>query len=291
LVDSTLGYQRTMPIFRLKELSEQEVEARAVTFAEDFFGLYDDSQFRYNRRPNEGATDLVFHDDTLVRGFHASGALVAKRALKWREQPISGATDEETLIDAATQAVDKLGINKYVGQDEEVRFERLWRIKQRTVHRNGERDPVVLRNVVGAFRRYLHGAPVWGRASVYVELSGDKAVSAAGTDWRLHVEPAVDEADVIEPEVAVDWVLGELAARMPGDRLTERNYVPELFSLGYFSLPKRTVQLVTQPVYVAKFQARDRADFSQLIVVRATYERYGDVDHMLGSPVGSVNRS
>ena len=78
LVDSTLGYQRTMPIFRLKELSEQEVEARAVTFAEDFFGLYDDSQFRYNRRPNEGATDLVFHDDTLVRGFHASGALVAR---------------------------------------------------------------------------------------------------------------------------------------------------------------------------------------------------------------------
>ena len=160
---------------------------------------------------------------------------------------------DERMLDGEDEATKKLELAP-VSRGEPLRFERLWRLKAAGMKEDGERGPVALTRVVGAYRRFIGRLPVWGRASVLVELAAEGRVAAAGVDWRPVAPRPFERTEVLPPNEAGARILGELQKFAQGRRPSGKDYEPVMFSLGYFSLPKRRYQAIMQPVFVAMFE-------------------------------------
>jgi hypothetical protein len=163
-------------------------------------------------------------------------------------------------------------------------FERLWRIKAGSASVADVLGQELLCRVVGSFRRELDDLPVWGRASVFVELGGDGIVTAAGRDWRQCMDKPFEEVKIVDPEIGADRVLEELSPRVRTYRLTTDHYRPELFALGYFSFPVRSPQAYLQPVYVAKLTPAGRLSATEVIVVPAAIGAYEPLRNLPAPP-------
>jgi len=97
-------------------------------------------------------------------------------------------------------------------------------------------------------------------------------------------------AKIIDLELAVDRILGELRVSIPGGEITTENFMPKMFSLGYFSLSKRRMQSYMQPVFVAQFMDRGETSLNRLIVIPATFSPYEPICRILGPPRKTENR-
>jgi hypothetical protein len=275
LVDGLCHHRDSVPVFRVQQRSLDEMEHQALRLAGSFLGdATGEAKAQIRRR--EGRSDILLAEGLRASLFHASGAFQAKAAFAPMEQLIGAKADREALTKTVVGAAKRLGIDRLVGPGEQLRFERLWQIKAAGMEANGRRSDEVLCRAVGAFRRYLHELPVWGRASVFVELAGEERLSAVGVDWRPVAEP-FDRVKVIEPERAARAVLADLNSRLPGGSFDAEDFDVAQFSLGYLSLPKRREQSVFQPVYVAQLQRRGWASTNYIIIVggsEAAYESY-----------------
>src|SRR5262249_36631214 len=132
--------------------------------------------------------------------------------------------------------------------------------------------------------RHVHDLPVWGRASVVLELAGGDRVSGVGVDWRPIAAEPVDRAKIIDPERAARAVLADLAGRLPGGEFTDKDFGVGLFSLGYLSLPKRRAQGMLTPVYVALLERRGWTTMNHVVAVAATEKVYESVARIVAMP-------
>jgi hypothetical protein len=181
--------------------------------------------------------------------------------------------DQDALIKQAHEVVRRLELDRS-RVNEELRFERLWRLKASGMTKEGKRGPIVLSRVVAAYRRYLAGLPVWGRASVFTKLATEGQVDSFGLDWRPVREAPVAQAYVLDPDEGAKRVLEELQTTLPNGRFTLEDFDPEFFALGYFSFPRRQRQTVMQPVWVAMLRSRGWTSLNHLIVVPAASTPY-----------------
>jgi hypothetical protein len=167
---------------------------------------------------------------------------------------------------------------------ERLDFERLWQIKAAGRQQNGRGGYEVLCRVVGAFRRYVHDLPVLGRASVFVKLAADDVIEAAGSDWRACEERAFDEAAVVDPLEGAARVATELTTAAGRTHVSAEHYDVDFFGLGYMSFPKRRVQSILQPVYVAVLHPRGWTTFGRVVVVAATDGAYEPIGRQFAVP-------
>ncbi|WP_433433085.1 hypothetical protein [Nonomuraea sp. CA-141351] len=123
-----------------------------------------------------------------------------------------------------------------------------------------------------------------------MKLAANELVESVGVDWRERITEPVDQVRLIEPNDAVRCVLAELAANMPGHLPTIEEYEPELFAVGYFSLPKRRPQGFLQPAYVAALRARGDTTMSRLIVVPGAVAAYEALSRITAAPPHAVAR-
>jgi hypothetical protein len=296
LIGKISHYQARALVFRTRELHLPEMEAEVLAFARRFT---DDASRRTKvpiRRAN-GRIIVSLPGGGRVIAFEASGALLGKRHLGPLEQPITKVHDALTFEQELKDAMRALGLDVLTDDRNRLSFERLWRIKAGSISLAGKRGQELLCRVVGAFRRELAGLPVWGRASVFVELGGTALITAAGRDWRACKDEPLEEVPIVDPNVGADRVLEELSTRVCRRTLTTDDYEPELFALGYFSFPVRRPQGYFQPVYVAKLNAAIRSTPkgvlgpNKIIVVPAASGVYEPIAPAIAAPPLSAEKA
>jgi hypothetical protein len=193
------------------------------------------------------------------------------------EHLIGEKAEKEALTQSVAAAAKRLGLDRLATSGERLAFERLWQIKAAGMNGDGMRGREIICRAVGAFRRHLHNLPVWGRASVVVEIAAQDRIGGIGIDWRTVAAEPFDRAKVISPEEAARAVMGDLNSRLPGGELTDDDFDVGMFSLGYISLPKRRAQSVFAPVYVAMLERRGWTSMNYVIVVNGTGKVYESV--------------
>lgn len=286
LLELTDGYRDSVSIFGIELRRTNDFVDQALAMGQRLAELHGFDEVRYSVRSGKKVMRIDLPEGITATVFTASGAIVVDRGWNPLERLLSDeadGVDDNGLVEQAHNAVEKLRLSSAKGF-EELRFERLWKIKASGVTSEGERGRTVLARAVGAYRRYLDGLAVWGRASVFVQLAGEGMVSQAGVDWRPVQREPLDRAEVLEPEEAARRVASELQSFMPGGRITLDDYRPEQFSLGYLSLPKRRPQSVMHPVWVARFRPVGRIGIARLIVLPASETVYEPVARMVSVP-------
>jgi hypothetical protein len=291
MMDALLGrlahHRDSVAVYRIRERRLDELEQTAVETAQRFVQNAGLPEMRYETVRGKDRTRILLQEGIVATLFHASGAVGLKRGWSPMSRMINvraERADEEGLRRQAEDAVKGLRLAP-LGSNEELRFERLWKLKAAGSTLKGERGHVVLTRAVGAFRRYLGGIPVWGRASAFVELAAGGEVAGAGVDWRPVAEVPIDETQVLAPEDAALRLLAELQSFLPGDQVSLKDHTPEFFALGYFSLPRRRIQAIMQPVYVGTFRPTGPIpSLGRLIVVPATPAAYEPICRPLAAP-------
>jgi hypothetical protein len=293
LTDGVSNYKASVPVFRIAERSFDDVVSDALQAGQHFAKAAGFGEMRYSISQEETATTIQFQEGIRAQVFHASGAMSLHRGWNPMERNIAAYADRADLKKLQRQALEmakRLEL-AHPNKNEAFQFERLWQLKATGMTHKGKTGPIALTRVVGAFRRYIDGMPVWGRASIFVQLAAEGEVAAAGVDWRPIVEKSVDVAKVASPEEGAVRVLTELQTFLPNGTLTRKDYTPEFFSLGYFSLPKRRGQTVMQPVYVAMFKpVGPIPSLGRLIVVPAASKAYESIARTVVMPPLVVER-
>lgn len=156
----------------------------------------------------------------------------------------------------------------FIGEEEELGPESVWETKGRGVTLRNEQSPVTLFEAVAAFRRYVHGLPVLGRASVHTGFRGANELSKWGVDWRARAKEPMVEADVVDAVEGAKRIMADVQSRLPERSLTLEDLEPERMTLGYLSMPRRYDQRVLQPAWVAQFRPR-RSTLGMVVSVPA----------------------
>jgi hypothetical protein len=212
--------------------------------------------------------------------FHRSGAFVVKLGIAAHERLFSHDPGDEELIGLVEEAFARLGLRTLIPKEDQLSFERLWRIKAAGWDRAGRSSEPVLCRAIGAYRHFVHGLPVYGRASVMVELTGNGDLASVSVSMRRFVDDGggevVAEAPVRPPRDAAEDAAAEMVKAFGGlDNLRGARLVADSFRLGYFSFGRRCEQDVLAPFYIATV-AVDGADehSAHMVVVRASKDEY-----------------
>ncbi|MFZ3146050.1 hypothetical protein [Methanothrix sp.] len=276
LLEKLTNFKERAYVFRIKERDIEEIERDAKAFAINFIGKSIKGELQPDLRRQNNSTILLFNKESRIRVYHNSGAIIAKNMLGPLEDPITDTSEKEVLTERVTEAAKKIiDEEKFNDHPDGLRFERLWQIKAAGVTRDGQKGPVILCRVVGAFRRYLHGFPVWGGASAYAMIAGDNIIDSAGLDYRPCIENPIDRAGIIDPQEAAELIIKKLSQDIGRSNL--ENYIPEMFSLGYLSLPKRRRQAFMQPVYAGVFRTIDKMNPSRFVALPALEVPYESI--------------
>ena len=275
LVKRAEGFLDRAPVLHIEQPSVEDSVAQAGSAARSVWLQFGDCSFRPEyvsttmsrvRLPNEGRVDV----------FHSSGAIAAYMHPPTSQQPL---TANERLADrkalsALAQRVAESIARTHLTSDEQLRFESLWELKGQGVTLKGVKSPVALFEVLGAFRRYLHGLPVLGRASVHVALGGGSLVTRWGIDWRRVRSKPFAETEIISPEEGAKRVLDDLFWRRPERPFTLADFEVKAFTLGYLSFSRRRVQFVMQPTWLAVLAPRAPMGMGTVVAVAAAPQAF-----------------
>ena len=175
------------------------------------------------------------------------------------------------MTEAAAATAKRLGLDRLGSSGEKLSFERLWQIKAAGINRERVRGREVVCRAIGAFRRYVGDLPVYGRASVVVELAGDEKIGGVGVDWRpIATEGPRSRQGARSRTRRRARSSPTSADALPGGEVSDKDFDVTMFSLGYISLPKRRAQGVFAPVYVAMLERRGWTTMNHVIVVNGS---------------------
>lgn len=208
---------------------------------------------------------------------HASGALQFSAGTAPFQAPFEQVADREVLTRLVTEAVQRLNIGDWAGDNGSLAFERLFLSKGQGADRNARASEPVLFRATGAWRHAIGGIPVLGAASVALTLAGNGTLDALAVRIRPAVSGKLDSAAIIAPELAARQVAARLASvlgnakeRPPGDVI-----VSQTMRFGYLDLGKRKAQRVLAPVFVAQVVLRHRLESQGYVfAVPATEQHY-----------------
>jgi hypothetical protein len=264
------GYRESAPVFHIlaqkSDAMLREAQAMLAFIWPQFgdcspFVNWGGSTVAIQRLPSDGSLKVF-----------PSGAIEATMFSTAARQPLTpdehNADRKKLIADLHQIASGIAKLRMAVGED--LQFESLWEQKAQGVTvKEGARTPVALLAVVAGFRRYLHGLPVVGRASVHVGLGGGSVVNRWGIDWRLVKPEPFSETEIVGPEVGAQRVIEDLWWRRPERHFTTEDYEPKSFRLGYLAHSRHTGQFTLQPVWVAVLNPRKGNSMGHVIAVPA----------------------
>jgi len=212
-------------------------------------------------------------------GFHASGAMSVALALAPFDDLFESDPGDDELMASSQRTVEGLGLQKLVPSDESLTFERLWRVKAAGGDIEGTMTEPVLCRAVGAYRHYVRELPVYGRASVTVELAAKGRLASASVSLRRFADDeggkTISKAAVRKPEDAAIDVAARLVEAFGGADLTSTGLIAEWFRFGYLSLSRRQAQALLAPFYIASIAVDHEYEASaHVIAVSGSEEQF-----------------
>ncbi|MBB4843467.1 hypothetical protein HNP55_001986 [Paucibacter oligotrophus] len=237
-----------------------------------------------------------YEDRTLVRlpqgaqalMYHASGAFKLSSGRAPMEALFKEMEPAAKLTESAEAMLKSLGVQEQLGRGESLSFERLWQTKAGAQDREGKAVEPVLCRAIAAFRHHVDGIPVLGPASLALQMAGGGAFDSLSVLMRGPAPEALESAKVIHPERAARALVQHLAGQLgqmdsaSGMVASTRKPASELkiecpagMQFGYLSLPKRKVQRLLAPVYIAMFQLDHGLEKQAMVLaVSATEKSY-----------------
>lgn len=212
-------------------------------------------------------------------GFHASGAMTVSLGLDPFDDVFGEDPGDEELGALVNRSAESLGLPELIPSEDDLKFERLWRIKAAGGDRTGQVTPAILCRAVGAFRQVTRDLPVYGRASATVELAAGGRLAAVSVSARRLAgdEPGttLDRAKVRPPAEAAGDIVGQLVTAFRDGAADDVRVVPDWFRFGYLSLGRRRPQGVLAPFYIAALSVEHEHErTAHLLVAAGTPQRY-----------------
>jgi hypothetical protein len=225
----------------------------------------------------------TFDDRSLVRlpqgayaaVYHASGAVKLSAGLAPMEHLFKEPESRAVLTQRAEAFVKDLGLHDSLGRAESLVFERLWQVKAAAADRSGQMIDAVLCRAVGAFRHHIEGIPVLGPASVAVQIAGDGSLDTLAMLVRAPAGEVLEMAKLLPPERVARLMTQRVAERFAHAKGEVKVECREGLRFGYLSLPKRKLQRLLAPVYLASFDVtheQERQGF--VLALPATEKSY-----------------
>ncbi|HEV2758847.1 MAG TPA: hypothetical protein VGV86_04695 [Acidimicrobiales bacterium] len=225
-----------------------------------------------------------------ISGYHGSGAIEFKTAMGPMDNLIGRPREVDELRRMVESVADGLNVGSFVGSGEDLVFERLWQIKASGADREGRVADTVLCRAIGAFRHMVAGLPVWGPASVAVQVAGDAKLDSLRVYVRATTDRIIETASVVSPEEAARRVVRQLAGLIPeNERAFADIATAKAFRFGYLSLTKHQRQPLLPPAYVAEIETGGEDPMSYLAVVPATEKEFLPLTR-IGSPPSVLER-
>ena len=279
LVKRAEGRDDRVPVFPIMQPSTDEAIAHAQRLVAAIWPQFGECGPKVEdvttavarlRLPDEGRVDV----------FHASGAIAAVMSPRETRTPIAAderRADRESLVRRAEELAATIA-KSHVSANDGLQNESVWELKGRGVALSGEASPAALFEILVAFRRYLHGLPVLGRASVHVALGSRSTVTKWGIDWRRVRPEPIAHTPVVDPQEAASRIAGDLFWRRPEKPFTLDDFEPKSFKLGYLSMSRRREQQVMQPAWVAILAPRGRTSMGHVLAVPASPHAFDPID-------------
>jgi hypothetical protein len=252
MVSSVKAVPSEAEVFAVRQHSIDELERRTKSFLSMAGeacklplsrGDWVKKQHRTIIRLPKGARAVVYH---------ASGAMKLFTGLNPMELLFKKAQKKEKLMELVEDTAKRLNISKWVRKNESLTFERLWQVKASAADRKGESVEPVLCRVVGAYRHYVAELPVWGAASVSIELAAEGTLDSLTVQVREPTDAVIDEAKILPPDEAARLIFLQLKTLMGKSKVPVSEIaVPKWLRFGYLSLTKRKAQHLLAPAYVA----------------------------------------
>jgi hypothetical protein len=294
LVKLAKGYRDSVPVFKIQQPVPKDSIANAQRLLVLLWPQFGDCNPFTNvsnglltqmRLPSEGRMDI----------FHPSGAIAATtRPLSVRKPIGTDETkvDRKPLVAAATKVASVIAKSR-IASNEEMRFESTWEWKAtgETIARGKEpvnKLPTALFEVLVAFRRYLEGLPVLGRASVHLALGAGEIVTRWGIDWRPVKKEPMTHTSVLDPSEGAKRVMDDLFWRRPERPFTLKDFEPKSFELAYFSLSRRREQSIMQPAWITVLAPRAPMTMGRVVVVPAAPQSFEPMNRPPGRPLGEL---
>ena len=193
-----------------------------------------------------GATAVLYHD---------SGALSVRTGLDPMEALFPEMGAPQTLGKLVEDVMVQSKVKDLIGPGTSLKFERLWQIKAAAAGREGKTiKPVkpVLCRVVGAYRHFVEDLPVWGPASVAIQVAAGGKLDALRIHVRETSGDVIDRPAILPPEQAARRIALEVVRLMGKSKLNlDEAAKPEWLRFGYVSLSRTKPQRLLAPVYMA----------------------------------------
>jgi hypothetical protein len=213
-------------------------------------------------------------------GFHASGAMSVALALAPFDDLFESDPGDDELAASSQRVAEGLGLQKLVPGHESLTLERLWRVKAAGGDQKGTMTEPVLCRAIGAYRHYVRELPVYGRASVTVELADRGRLASASVSVRRFADDeggkTIAKASVRKSEDAARDVATSLVKAFGGAKeLQSTRLVAEWFRFGYLSLSRRHTQGLLAPFYIASIAVEHEYEASaHVIAVSGSEEQF-----------------
>jgi hypothetical protein len=207
--------------------------------------------------------------------YHASGAVKISAGLAPMEQLFKEPESRAVLTQRAEAFVKELGLHDSLGRAESLAFERLWQVKAAAADRSGKVIDTVLCRAVGAFRHHIEGIPVLGPASVAVQIAGDGSLDTLSMQSRAPSGEVLEMAKLLQPERVARQMAQRVVERFAHAKGELKVECRDGMRFGYLSLPKRKLQRLLAPVYLASFDVfheQERQGF--VLALPATEKSY-----------------
>jgi hypothetical protein len=270
----------TVDLVELAKLSVGEVERRVLALVDGVSEVAGLDLQRPEIENRAQSTRARLPGELLVRGFHASGAIEAKLAVRPFEDVFDADPGDEQLTALAERALDGLGLRSLLPEQETLTFERLWRIKAAGVDLAGNTSAPVLCRAVGAFRHSVRDLPVLGRASATVRLAAGGRLVSTGLSMRRMAGDdgggTIATVAVRRPDAAAEEVAARVARSFGGlEDLGSARISADSFRFGYLDLGRRKEQAMLAPFYVASVTIEHEHErTAQLVAVAGSDDQY-----------------
>ena len=200
--------------------------------------------------------------------YNASGVIHFVTGLSPMEHLFEKVDRREELIKLIVDMGERLSINNWIPENDKLSFERLWQIKAAAADSKGNMIDPVLCRIVGAYRHFVNDIPVWGPASVAIKLAGGSQLDSLTVHVRESTGKVIDQVKIIDPEQAARQIMAQVNGLIGQKDIRDTKGIkPSYFEFGYLSLPKRKVQRVLAPVFIAGVEIHnEEAQAYQMIV-------------------------
>jgi len=263
-------------VFAVRQYPIDELRRRAKSFLAMVGEAYNLSLLRGDWIEKQDRTVIRLPQEARAVVFHASGAMKLITGLKPMESLFKKTQDRERLIDMVEEAAGRLNISGWVKKEESLAFERLWQIKACAADRKGETVEPKLCRAIGAYRHFVADLPVWGAASVSINLAAEGKLDSLTIQVREPTDEVIDRAKILPPDEAAHQIFLQLEALMGKSKIPVSEVAkPEWLRFGYLSLTKRKSQRILAPAYVASIRINGQEEKqAYLFAVSATEKTY-----------------